>query len=115
MANDSIQKTENNENKDDNIHISEAPHIIRAEKPVPTFNQFKVSKYRLNINTAKSLQKSTKQFASRRKSSPTQEPVSCLGYTFMLIHLFSDERMVLQMFGDIHAGLGFTYIPPGGT
>ena len=41
-----------------------------------------------NIITAKSLQKSRKQFASRRKRSPPLEPGSCLGYISILIHLF---------------------------
>ena len=40
-----------------------------------------------NVNTAKSLQKSRRQFASRRKRSPTLDPGSCLGYTSILIHL----------------------------
>ena len=35
------------------------------------------------INTAKSLQKSRNQFATRRKRSPTLDPGSCLGYTFI--------------------------------
>ena len=35
----------------------------------------------VNINTAKSLQKSGKQFASRRKWFPRLGPGSCLGYT----------------------------------
>ena len=41
-----------------------------------------------NINTAKSLQKNRKQFASRRKGYPQLEPGSCLGYTPILTHLF---------------------------
>ena len=38
----------------------------------------------VNITTAKSLQNSRKQFASRRKRSSTLDPGSCLGYTSML-------------------------------
>ena len=38
-----------------------------------------------NINTAKSLQKSRKQFAIRQKRYPRQGPGSCLCYTSLLI------------------------------
>ena len=43
------------------------------------------------INTAKSLQKSRKQFASRRKRSSPFGPVSCLGYTYIL-NGFSEQN-----------------------
>ena len=38
-----------------------------------------------NFNSAKSIQKSRKQFASRRKRSPTLDLGSCLGYTSILV------------------------------
>ena len=37
-----------------------------------------------NICTAKSLQKSREQFASRRKRSPTMDPGSCMSYTIYI-------------------------------
>ena len=42
-----------------------------------------------NINTAKSLQKNRKKFASRPKMSHSLGPFSCLSYTSTLIHLFA--------------------------
>ena len=48
-----------------------------------------------NINTAESLKetKNRKQFASRPKGSPPLGEDSCLGFTSILIHLFSETRM----------------------
>ena len=60
------------------------PH---PDDAVPTFNC--VLKTVENINTAKSLQKSRKQFASRRKRSPKLNPSSYLDYMSIRMHLFA--------------------------
>ena len=59
------------------------PH---PDDPVPTFNC--VLKTVENINTAKSLQKSRKQFASRWKRSPTRESWYLSGYTSNLFFVW---------------------------
>ena len=46
------------------------------------------------MDTAKSLQKSRNQFASRRKKSRTLNPGSCLGYKSIFIHLLAKETQL---------------------
>ena len=56
--------------------------------PLPTFNlDLGIFAYSVgNINISKSLQKSSRQFASRRKRYP--------GYTSILIHLLIDRKIL---------------------
>ena len=54
--------------------------------PVPTFDWvFEYQPLRRDINTAKSLQNSRKQIASRQKRSPTLDPDIYLDYLSILI------------------------------
>ena len=48
------------------------------------------------MNISKSLHKSRKQFASRRKRSPRLDPGSCLGYTSIL-NAFMIAALVMKI------------------
>ena len=55
------------------------------------------------MNISKSLHKSRKQFASRRKRSPRLDPGSCLGYTSIL-NAFMIATLVMKIINRFFSG-----------